>query len=177
MKILALDLAINTGVAFGSSDGAPRAFTVNLGKPPNGRRLSNALRMAQELIVQNEPDLVIAEASIGGAKASPFLAKIVGCVEGVCWNRSVRCELVTSPTVRKHFLGKHLTVRHFPHLQAKDAKAAIKARVVQRCAHVGWVVDNDDEADALAIWDYACAHYAPRYQAKPSGQLFKEVSG
>lgn len=171
MKILALDIAINTGVAFGSSVSVPRTWTVNLGKPPHAQRFSNALRMTQELIQANDPDLVVVEAAIGGPKASAFLIKLVGCVEGVCWNRSVKCETLHLGTIRKHFLGKALTTRHFPHLKPADAKKAIKMKVVQQCGARGWSVENDDEADALALWDYACATYAPRYQAKTVGGL------
>jgi len=172
MIVLALDIAISTGVAVGSSGGQPVSSTVNLGKPPNGRRFSNALRMTQDLISEHKPDLIVAEAAIGGPKASAFLIGLVACVEGCAFNRGIPFETINLGTIRKSFLGKHLTTRHFPSLSQKAAKQAIKMQVVQGCALRGWSVHNDDEADALALWDYACATHARGYQSRPHGGLF-----
>lgn len=172
MKVLALDVATNTGVAVGESCGNPTSLTVNLGKPPNGRRFSNALRMTQDLIAEHKPDLIVAEAAIGGPKASAYLIGLVACIEGCAVNRQTDFKTVNLGQIRKSFLGKHLTKKHFPALSAAAAKKAIKMQVVQGCALRGWPVHNDDEADALALWDYACATYAPGYQSKPHGGLF-----
>ena len=172
MKVLALDIATNTGVCVGDSGAAPTTWTVNLGKAPDDRRFSEALRMTQGLLQAHTPDLVVVEAAIGGPKASAYLIGLVACVRGVCWNRGVRCEQARLATVRRHFLGKHLSVRHFPHLKPAAAKKAIKLEVVKRCAVHGWSPETDDEADAMAIWDWACATYAPAYQAKPLGEMF-----
>jgi hypothetical protein len=171
VKILALDIATSTGVAFGDSKGQPRAWTVHLGKAPDERRFANALRMTAKMIVENEPELIVVEAAVGGPKASAFLIGLLACVRGVAFDRGIPCHTVHLGTIRKHFLGKALTTRDFPHLKPVDAKKAIKARVIQRCGVVGWSVDNDDEADALALWDYACATYAPKYQSKTVGGL------
>lgn len=172
MKILALDVATNTGCAVGVSGGTPRSWSYNLGKAPNARRFSNVLRLTHSLIEEHKPDLIAVEGAVGGPKASAYLIGLIACVEGCAFNRGVPCEVVHLGTVRKHFLGKSLTTRHFPHLKPAAAKRAIKAQVIQRCAIMGWQVDGDDEADSLAIWDYACATYARGYQAKPLGELF-----
>ena len=174
MRILALDIATQTGIAVGDSTGAPRAWSIYLGPAPNGHRFSNALRMAQGLIEGHSPDLVVAEAAIGGKNASAYLIGLVACVEGVCWNRGVKFHHAYPATVRKHFVGKALTTRDFPHLKPAAAKKAIKAEVIKRCELVGWDVDGDpDAADAAATWDWACAEFAPKYQAAPSGGLFR----
>ncbi|MFV1593300.1 hypothetical protein VWY73_12465 [Phaeobacter sp. JH20_12] len=174
MKILALDIASTTGICVGSSGADPRAWSVSLGEGSQGRRLSQALKMTQGLIVHHKPDLVVGEAAIGGKNASAFLIKLFGCVEAVCWNRGVKFEAAHSGTVRKHFVGKALTTRDFPHLKSDKAKkAAIKDVVIRRCMAMGWDVDNDpDAADAAATWDWACATFCRSYQAKPVGGLF-----
>lgn len=172
MRILAMDIATHTGIAVGDSRGSPRAWSVDLGNPPDDRRFSNVLRLTHDLIEQHAPDLIVVEAPVGGPKASAYLIGLVACVRGCAFNRNVRCEVAHLGTVRKHFLGKSLSVKHYPHLKAAAAKKAIKGEVMQRCRLLGWPVDSDDEADALAIFDWSCATFAPRYQAKPSGELF-----
>lgn len=174
MKIVSLDIATNCGVAVGVSGGTPRTWTVNLGKAPDERRFSNALRLAHGLIATHEPDLVTVEAAIGGPKASAYLIGLVACVRGCCANQGVRCENVNLGSVRKHFLGKHYTMRDFPGMRRIDAKRAIKGMVMDRCRMIGWEVENDDCADAAALWDYSCATWAG-VQPRPHGDLFMGV--
>ncbi len=174
MKIVALDIATTTGVCVGESGAAPAAWTVNLGQGHSEEvRFSNALRLAWNLIEKNAPDLVVIEAAIGGKFASAFLIGLVACVRGTCRLKGVKCETVTSATVRKHFLGKALSKKHFPHLKPAAATKAIKQEVIDRCRIFGWEPENGDEADAMAIWDWACAVYARGHQSKPLGALFR----
>ena len=171
MKIVALDIATRTGIAVGEAGGRPVWSEVDLGKVPNGRRFSNVLRLTHELIAQHKPDLIVVEAAIGGPKASAYLIGLVACVEGCAFNRSVAFEKAHLGTIRKHFLGKSLSVKSFPGLKAPDAKRAIKAQVIGRCHVLGWKVDTDNQADACALWDYAGATYG-RAQSAPGGELF-----
>lgn len=173
MKILALDIATNTGIAVGSSSGNPKCWSVDLGKGySEDYRLNQALRLAHGLINTHAPDLIIVETFIGGKHASAYLIGLVACVRGVAANNGVKCELVFPATVRKHFLGKALTSRDFPGLKQAKAKIAIKQRVADQCRAFGWDVPDLDAADAAATWDWACAEHAPHYQAKPAGGLF-----
>lgn len=173
MKVLALDVATKTGVCVGvPGANAPRAWTVDLGKPPIGRKLSNALAMTQGLITAHKPDLIVIEAPLGGQKVNASLIKMVGCIEGCAFNRGVKSMTAELSTVRKHFLGKNYTKQHFPHLTEKAARAEIKAMVVRRCTMIGWAPENDDEADAMALWDWAMATQVKSYQSKPQGGLF-----
>jgi Holliday junction resolvasome RuvABC endonuclease subunit len=174
MKIVALDIATQTGVAVGDSGGNPKSWSVDLGKSlSQARRLSEVLRLTQELIETHAPDFVALEAAIGGRNASAYLIKLVGCVEAVCANRGVPCEAFHSGSIRKHFLGKAYTARDFPHFKVAAAKKAIKGLVMDRCRLLGWDVEDDNAADACALWDYVCANRARGYQARPVGGLFK----
>lgn len=47
-------------------------------------------------------------------------------------------------SIRKHFIGNG---------GLGGAKA--KRATMQMCLHIDWPVDNHNEADALAVWDYA----------------------
>lgn len=174
MRILALDVATNVGICVGESGADPRAWSVYLGDPPDERRFSNALSMAHGLIENHNPDLIVVEAAIGGPKTSHYLVGLVACVRGCAYNRGVQVKSAALGTVRKHFLGKAIATRDFPHLKQAAAKKAIKAEVMKRCALLGWPVDTDDEADAVAIWDWACAEFVRGHHAKPAGGLFYE---
>ncbi len=178
MKILALDVATKTGVCVGvPGANRPRAWTVDLGKSPIQRKLSNALVMTQGLITAHKPDLIVIEAPIGGQKVNASLIKMVGCIEGCAFNRGVKTHSVSLATVRKRFLGKAFTKRDFPHLSEKDARVAVKRLVVDRCRLIGWEPENDDEADAMALWDWGMAEMVKSYQTPPPGGLFTGASG
>ena len=178
MKVLALDIATNMGIAVGMSGGAPRAWSVHLGQAPDERRFSKLLSVTAALIAEHKPDLVAIEAPIGGNMKSDYLIGLAAIARGVCFNRGVRTEVCNIATVRKHFLGMHFTAKHFPGKTKGAAKAAIKVQVIARCGLLRWHVEDDDAADACAIWDYACATWA-RSQAAPLGDLFsgKNLAG
>lgn len=187
MKILALDVATQTGICVGETGADPRAWSISLGEAPDRGRLSkdakaeldatrfnNALIMTQGLIEHHNPDLIVIEAAIGGPKASHYLIGLVACVRACAKNRGVKCRPANLSAVRKHFLGLALSVSDFPHMKQAAAKAAIKGEVVKRCTLLGWDVGTDhDAADACAIWDWACATYVRGHQAAPAGELFR----
>lgn len=172
MKILALDIATNTGIAVGVAGGVPQCWSENLGAPPNARRGSNILRLTQSLIVDHSPDFIAIEAPIGGKTKPDYLIGLAFCVESVAYNRGVECENYHSGSIRKHFLGKAYTSKDFPGLNQRAAKLEIKKLVVQRCELLKWSVPDHDAADAAALWDYTCATKVKGYQAKPLGGLF-----
>ena len=173
MKVLALDVATQCGIAVGSSRDKPKAWSVDLGL---GRsedyRFSEALRLTHGLIETHKPDLIVVEAFIGGKHASAYLIGLVACVRGCAANRSVKCEMVFPATARKHFLGRAMTSKDFPGMKQKDAKLEIKRKVKQRCEAMGWVIPDLDAADAACAWDWAMATHAPKYQSTPHGGLF-----
>lgn len=173
MKVLGLDIATQTGIAVGSSGRDPQCWSVDLGK---GRsqvfRYNGILTLTHGLIQRHKPDLIVIEAPIGGGSASAYLISLANIAHAVSFNNSVKCELVFPATVRKHFLGKAYTSKHFPGLKQAKAKIAIKELVKKRAETMGWVVPDLDAADAAATWDWACATHVPTYQSKPQGGLF-----
>lgn len=172
MKVMAFDIATRCGVAFGTAGGTPRATAVDLGKGfSDAERFAKVIGATRRLLERFEPDLVAFEEAVGGPKTSHFLVGIAACFQGQAAAMGYRPRPVPIATVRKHFLGKHLTAQHFPGLSKGRARLAIKRQVVARCTALGWEVKDDDEADACAIWDYACATWG-RAQARPVGGLF-----
>lgn len=174
MKIVALDVATQTGICVGRAGADPKAWSVDLGKGRSeDARFSNILRLTQGLIQTHEPDMIVVEAFVGGPKASAYLIGLVACVRGCAANRGIPVELVYPATARKHFIGKAMTGRDFPGLKPAKAKLAIKKVVLDRCHLLGWDVPDLDAADAACAWDWACATKVKNYQAKPHGGLFK----
>jgi len=170
--ILALDIATLTGVAVGEPGSAPVSWTEDLGKRTSEEaRFSKALWLTDKLIKAHTPDLIAVEAAIGGREASAYLIGLVACVRGCAFNRSVPVKVYHRASILKHFVGKALTSRDFPGLGKARAKAAIKETVVSRCRLLGWEVEDDNAADACALWDYANA--VQGLQVAPGGGLFK----
>ncbi len=172
MTILALDVATKTGVAVGGPrSNRPTAWSVDLGKAQShDRRFSNVLVLTHELIERHKPHLIVIEAPIGGRDASALLIGYVACIRGCAANRGIPIETFTSSSVRKHFLGRALAKRDFPHLNARAATIAIKQAVMDRCRLLGWDVPDADAADAAALWD--CARATHGAQTIPTGGLF-----
>lgn len=161
--IVAFDLATQTGVAIGRPSETPRLFTEKLGSP-QGKRFAQAMIMARRILREVQPDLVVVEAPIvgaGGKQTNPESSMgIRACVLGMCYIENVPVKQLAVQTVRKHFVGHG-------GLKRADAKLA----TLRRCKQLGWAPKNDDEADAAALWDLACATEA-QISTHPSGGLF-----
>lgn len=186
MLIMALDLAVKTGFAIGSAGEKPRSGVVRLkgteDEPQRAcRKLGIWLRDQFSLEV---PELVVVEAPVnigamidwksGDETGKPkfrsrpetisLLHRLVGGVETICGPYGVRCVTGNVQTVRKHFLGV---------ARPQNPKSA----VVNRCHLLGYMprdAKDDNQADALALWDWACAQHARR--APTEFALYQEVS-
>jgi len=169
--IVALDIATVTGVAVGSPGRPPKAWSVDLGKGRSeDARFSQVLVLTHGLIERHRPSLIAIEAAVGGPKASAYLIGLVACVRGCAANRGVPVQTFPINSIRKHFTGRALALRDFPHLKPLAAKRAIKQVVMDRCRMLGWDVPDADAADAAALWDFACATQGA--QSIPAGGLF-----
>lgn len=179
MIILALDLASVTGIAVGLPGGAPTAWSFDLGAGRSeDHRFSQALVLTHKLIERHKPDLLAIEAPVGGPKTSHFLVGLVACVRGCAFNRKVRIESYNIAAIRKHFVGGHVTSAAYKHLDPKrrknEARKAGKNLVMNRCRQLGWQCDDDNAADAAALWDYACALESRSHQITSIPGLFAQ---
>lgn len=177
MKVLALDLASVTGVAVGNFGDRPTAWSVDLGEgKPEDFKFSQALVLTHKLIATHSPDLIAIEAPVGGPKTSHFLVGLVACVRGCAFNRGVRVVPHNIAAIRKHFVGGHVTSSAYKHLDPKRRKAAArnagKNLVMQRCRQLGWDCDDDNAADACALWDYCCSLQSRSHQITSLPGLF-----
>ncbi|MBT8460006.1 MAG: hypothetical protein KJN60_10085, partial [Boseongicola sp.] len=113
MRVLAFDIATQTGVAFGCVGSAPQSKVIDLGKGrSDAARFSKAIRMTKGFIDDCRPDLVAIEAPIGPG-SSTVLIGLYACVVGEAYRMGCTVKRYQVQTIRKHFLGKALTARDF----------------------------------------------------------------
>lgn len=158
-SILALDIAIRTGFAFGRTGEYPRSGSVRLAPPgsSNGTIGRGMLRWLTDFITVSKPGMIYYEVPLDprhmGKKTTfatarillglPFLVETIAEARGIFKLREAGVQ-----DVRKHFCGTP---------RPKDKKAAVLAR----CRQLRWNPEDDNAADALALWDFACAVEAP----------------
>ena len=171
MKILAFDLATNTGVAFGGTSGVPIAMTYVLGDAgaKHGARFTELLIVTRKLIKQFEPDVIVIEEAIaGGAVGDKNRVRLAMGLRAIVLSAAFVANITTHElpvsTIRKHFIGQG----NLPGEKAKQA-------TVSRCERLGWPVRNDNEADALAAWDYARCRLVKTSTLPPNG-LFEHAN-
>lgn len=149
-RILALDLATRVGWATWSADrgvGSGVKVLPTTGEDV-GRFVGTYMQWLDDTLALDARDLVVFEAPWIGPQTSQDTArKLLGLAVGtevVCWRRGLRCLEQSVPAVRKHFVGNG-------RLPRREAKAA----VIAACRARGWTPKDDNDADALALLDYA----------------------
>lgn len=100
------------------------------------------------------PALVVFEAPFITERTHQETArKLMGLAvhtEFVCRRRGLEYREANNATVRKHFIGK-----------GRGDRATLKRLTIEACKARGWAPENDDEADALGLLDYAVACRRP----------------
>lgn len=166
MFILALDLGVHTGFAFGSTGGKPSSSAIFLKDASDHRSVAcgNLIAWLDKKLREQEPALVVREAPLplqafsnlgNGATNVRMTHSLHGIVEGMCVRFGIRTKEVADSTVRKHFIGKARC----------GTREETKAAVVQRAQLLGYMPKNstnDNRADACALWDYAAATWGGR---------------
>lgn len=158
-KILALDIATRSGWAFGRPGEIPSSGSIRLAPSgsSNGAIGRGMLRWLTDFITVNNPDMIYYEVPLdprhkGGQTTFatarillglPFLVETISEARGVFKLREAGVQ-----DVRKYFVGQ---------ARPKDKKQA----VIARCRELGWKAEDDNAADALALWSFACAVEAP----------------
>lgn len=152
MIVAGLDIATSTGVCIGTPGQTPEFWTKNLGKRlPHEQRFSNALRLAHCLVRQHEVTFIGIEAPIivprrDNKAMNELLMGLVACVRGWAHMKGIGCATFEVACIDKHFVGHRI-----------KGRAARKAANLARCRQLGWAPHNEDEADAGAVFDLACA--------------------
>lgn len=188
VNILALDLATNTGFAIGDSKGKPTSWSRRLKTPEDDVECAfgNLGLILRDMFMVECPDLVVVEApmSMGGMvkldeqsdrgfkfTSNPstiyMLGGLVASVYTICKPYGIRVRKANVQTVRKDFLGV-----------ARPSNP--KKVVLDRCRQLGWLdrtCRDDNRADALALWSFACHQQVERgYTAPATGLINAEAA-
>lgn len=188
MKILALDIARTTGFCLGSSgDGKPRAWSERLVKKGEGYEdaCGSIGRTLRDWLRVENPDLLVIESWLHplaqpSGDAAIMQLHLHGAVRAVAACKGVPIRMPTPAEVRVHFCGKASAVKRTRGPKTPQEKAevrkATKAMVINRAILLGYLphgCTDDNAADAAALFDFACAHYA----REPAHiRLFNEVA-
>ena len=171
MDIIAFDLATQTGWARYAPAGTIRfgSFRMPYTGPAVGLFLTVFRERIAELIEEG-PDVIVFETPWVGSKTSQDTARKLMCLAGFlefeCHQFDIRCFEVNNAAVRKFFCGK-----------GRAPRLEIKALVMNACLARGWSPRNDDEADALAVLDFALDKFGIEVPWSRVGGLFATVPG
>lgn len=152
--ILSLDIATNMGWCRGEPVGKPVYGSIRLAKTgaSDAEVAASAIKWMAEQLKIFKPRMIVYEAAIPPRRKDgqtnfstskrllglPFLIEGVAYLSGVY---NVKTGHVMS--ARKVFLGKG---------KPENPKAAVLAR----CRELGYSPPDDDAADAICLWHYAC---------------------
>jgi hypothetical protein len=160
--ILGLDIATRCGHALGRVGETPISGSVRFGNASSDEDVifGSALDWCSQFLQPHpRPDVVMIEALLPPDAMKGHTSKAVrdrlaglhGIIKAVAQLRGVaRIETCSVGDVRAHFIG---------HRGAKRKTA--KLETMRRCTALGWTYKDDNAADALAIWSYACALIDP----------------
>jgi len=174
-EILFLDLATQMGFCEGAPGEQPRYGSHRLGTvgAENEEVFGGLLKWLGQKLLAFPPRLVVYEAPMlmlggGMAKSSNIVTveRLVGLTavaQAVCYGAKVPVRRANVQTIRKHFLGV---------ARPENPKKA----VIDRCRLLGYAPKDDNAADAIAGWDYACAIVDKRTSAR-STPLFGRAEG
>lgn len=113
---------------------------------------SNANNHLRERKVQMNPETVTI--LIGGS----------ALVQVHCYTNEIPCYIGNVQSVRRHFLG---------HGRPPDPKKA----VMRRCDKLGWAYQDNNAADAAALWDWAKSLHDKGYDGAATTPLFDGAAG
>ena len=176
MRVLALDLATRTGWA---SDYGP---FLGSGFPVTGLYTLSDVNRGHAFLGFNkwlynkveslgDIDMIAYEKPLFGGKGvkmrEAIVMKLVGLAamaEMIGASRSIRVESVSVQVVRKAFLG-----------QGRPANP--KRAVLHRCAMLNWgTADDDNRADAAALWFWAKSNFDPKFNIEPGGPVSESAA-
>ena len=173
--VIAFDIATVTGWARGRVGGVPSSGTVSFGAKGASHNaiFGNALRtFARMLEGEPRPEILVMEAllpaeAVSNAETRNLLAGLQGICRGVAHMRKIyNIGVVNVGDVRQHFIN----YRNAPRDRAKRD-------TITRCKQLGWAVADDNAADALACWHFACSLIKPELALETSPLFNRRLAG
>lgn len=152
--VLFLDIATHTGWCEGEPGGKPIFGSFRCSKEgDNADKFAGMFKWVAERCQAFKPRHLFFEAPLARnattAEALMGMAANAQSAARLCGVYSIKRAHVGS--VRKFFLPPG----------SPRSGDAVKQATIQRCRELGYEPKNDDEADAIAGWEYACSIVAP----------------
>jgi hypothetical protein len=165
--ILALDLASVTGWACGEPGGVPVHGSIRFASAGASHEavFTNAFTWLSRHCQVHSPSIMVWEAPLAtifkrGSTNSNTTTLLYGlpAVAGLVAYRQGIYDIRKADTrdVRNHFIGSN------------PKRVTAKPMVMSQCRKLGWQVEDDNEADALALWSYMCALIEPKQALRPT---------
>jgi len=175
--VLAIDGAATAGFALGATGSEPRfrsrSFT---GRNASGEVVARFARFLRGTIERQQPDVLAYEAPyfpMGFRKGPPANAKtlrrLLGLAEitdAIAWEYRLRCYQATAGEVCSYLTGKS-------NWGGREGK---KAATIAAARRWGWDVEDDNQADACAVWAYAESVLDPIAAARRRARLGLELA-
>lgn len=160
MRVLALDLAKQTGWACGEPCAQPISGTIHLDSDHEDVRYLQLFRRIAELIVEHGVTSVVFEASwMRSGKGRQDNIRTLQPLYGyraiamaACAYRGIHPVPVDASAWRRHFLGS-----------AGGKRDELKRLAKDMCLARGWTPSNADEAESLGLLDYRLTVIEPRH--------------
>lgn len=175
VECLFLDLATTSGYAAGGLRGVEGfgVFTLPKTFENIGKYLNIADRRIDALVDRFQPATLAFESPWLNVKRDTIvslrkLSGLANVAEQVADRHGVECKEATVHDICVHFLGKGY----------RRKKAAKKISTKVKCREMGWDVQDDNDADALAGLSYilACKHPASALAAVPLAPYLMPVT-
>jgi hypothetical protein len=175
--ILALDLGLRTGYALGAAGAQPAVNAIALGKSGDPHRsVASALMRFLRVGLRDTKVSLVAFASPptipwhSAAHSHEATARLQYglpmIVMAMCDEFKVPVEEIAESTVRKHFCGKAKFGGREETKRAVLSRAIILGMLPRGC-------EDDNMADACAVWDWACATHGGRSVSASAFSLFQ----
>jgi hypothetical protein len=174
-KILAIDAATQSGVCSGEPGGTPTFETVNFGDSGDSHLEvgARALKWIAHRLTDDRPDQLWIEEPLSfegstGKTTRTTLVRLNGLymiLGSAARLKGIPVHPVLVSAARKPFLG---------HGRLKRVEAKKRARAM--CRLLGWNPMTDDEADAGAIWWFACVANSPTLAHPVSKMMHKQAA-
>jgi hypothetical protein len=169
--VLALDLASQTGWACGPIGGVPAHGTVRFGASSHEVTFAKALTW-MSVMCKLKIDTVVWEAPLAtsfsrghtNVNTTTLLYGLPAVISAVAHLREIYdVRKATTKDVRNHFIG------------CNPKRVEAKKLTMRQCRAMGWTVEDDNEADALATWSYMCALIDPKLAVLPTPLLARQT--
>lgn len=164
--VLALDLASVSGWAYGEPGGVPLHGTIRFASVGASHEavFANAVHWMSRMIVDHPIDLVCWEAPLAASfkrgtttvNTTTLLYGLPAVIGAVAYNAGIHdFYKADTKAVRLHFIG------------GNPPRTVAKRLTKYQCVKMGWNVQDDNEADALATWSYMCSLLEPKLAVLP----------